>query len=133
MNVLFAPLDTLASGLTAQRLRMDVISNNLANAQTTATAGGGPFREQLVELEAIPLQPDGAGGVVVSGIATSTAPFPTMYEPGSPQANAQGEVRLSNVNPTAQMVDLMAASRAYGANATAFSDLVKDEQQALQI
>ena len=131
--MLFASLDTLASGLTAQRLRMDVITNNLANAQTTTTPGGGPFREQLVQLEAIPLQTDGAGGVVVSGIVTSTAPFPTQYDPGSPQANAQGDVLLSNVNPTAQMVDLMAASRAYDANATAFSDVVKDEQQGLQI
>ena len=131
--MLFASLDTLASGLTAQRLRMDVITNNLANAQTTATPGGGPFRAQLVELESIPLQSDGAGGVVVSGVATSTAPFPTKYDPTSPQANAQGDVLMSNVNPTSQMVDLMAASRAYDANATAFGDVVKDEQQALQI
>jgi flagellar basal-body rod protein FlgC len=131
--VLFASLDTLASGLTAQRLQMDVISNNLANAQTTTTPGGGPFREQLVQMTAIPLQSNGAGGVVVTGIVGNAAPFPLRYDPASPQANAQGYVQMPNVSSTAQMVDLMAASRAYDANATAFSDVVKDQQSALQI
>ncbi len=131
--MLFASLDTLASGLTAQRLQMDVISNNLANAQTTTTPGGGPFREQLVQMTAIPLQSNGAGGVVVTDIVGNAAPFPLRYDPASPQANAQGYVRMPNVSSTAQMVDLMAASRAYDANATAFSDVVKDQQTALQI
>lgn len=131
--MLFAALNTSGDGLTADQMQMDVISNNLANAQTTATPQGGPFREQLVQLMALPLQADGQGGVVVSGIVGNAAPFPLQYSPGSPAANAQGYVRLPNVDVTGQMVDLVAASRAYQANATVFSDVVKEEQAALQI
>jgi flagellar basal-body rod protein FlgC len=131
--MLFSALDTTGDGLTADQMWMDVISNNLANSQTTQTPQGGPFREQLVELAALPLQPDGSGGVVVSGLASSATPFPLSYQPGNPQANAQGYVAESNVDVTGQMVDLLAASRAYQANATVFSDLVKEEQAGLQI
>jgi len=131
--MLFAALDNSGDGLTAEQLRMDVISNNLANAQTTRTPGGGPFQDQLVEFMAVPLAADGSGGVVVSGIVADTTPFPVQYDPGSPDANAQGYVQLPNVNVTAEMVNLLAASRAYQANATAFADGVKDQQAALQI
>jgi flagellar basal-body rod protein FlgC len=131
--MLFAALNTTGDGLTADQMWMDVISNNLANSQSTVTPQGGPFREQLVQLAALPLQPDGQGGVVVSGIVASAEPFPLAYQPGNPQANAQGYVAQSNVDVTAQMVDLLAASRAYQANATVFSDLVKEEQAGIQI
>ncbi len=112
---------------------MDVISDNLANAQTTRTPGGGPFQREMVQFMAVPLAPDGAGGVVVSGIVQDQSPFPLRYDPGNPDANAQGYVRLPNVNVTAEMVDMLAASRAYQANATAFSDNVKESQKALEI
>lgn len=131
--MLFAALDTSASGLTAERLRMDVVSDNLANAQTTRTPGGGPFRREMVQFMAVPLSVDGSGGVVVSGIVQDQSPFPLQYDPGSPDANAQGYVQLPNVNVTAEMVDMLAASRAYEANATAFSDNVKESQKALEI
>ena len=131
--MLFAALDTSASGLTAERLRMDVISDNLANAQTTRTPAGGPFRREMVQFMAVPLSPGGAGGVVVSGIVQDQSPFPLRYDPGNPDANAQGYVRLPNVTVTAEMVDMLAASRAYQANATAFSDNVKESEKALEI
>ncbi len=131
--MLFSALNTSGDGLTADQFWMDVISNNLANSQTSETPQGGPFREQLVELSAVPLQAGGQGGVVVSGVVGSAAPFPQQYDPGSPLANAQGYVAMSNVDVTGQMVDLLAASRAYQANATVFSDLVKEEQAGLQI
>ena len=132
--MLFAALDTSASGLTAERLRMDVISDNLANAQTTRTPGGGPFRREMVQFMAVPLTAGGGGGgVVVSGIVQDRSPFPARYDPGSPDADAQGYVRLPNVNVTAEMVDMLAASRAYQANATAFADNVKESEKALEI
>ena len=131
--MLFGGLDVSASGLTAERLRMDVIANNLANAQTTQTPGGGPFREQWVVFSPIPPGPGSPGGVEVTGIVASQAPFPLAYEPGNPAANAQGYVALPNVNVTAQMVDLLAAQQAYAANATAFADQVSEQQQALKI
>lgn len=126
-------MDASASGMTAERLRLDVIANNLANVQTTRVPGGGPFRRQLVEFMALPLGAGSPGGVVVSGIVGDTSPFPLAYDPGSPDANAQGYVQMPNVNPTGEMVDMLAASRAYDANATAFSDAVKEGQKALQI
>ncbi len=131
--MLFGSLDALASGLTAQRLRMDVVSNNLANAETTRTPGGGPFRRQLVELMSITPTATNPGGVEVSGIVPDSSPFPQRYDPGSPDANAQGYVSMPNVNPTQEMVDLLAASRAYDSDATAFSDIVREGQQALKI
>ncbi len=112
---------------------MDVISNNLANAQTTATPGGGPFREQMVVFTPIQPGPGQPGGVAVTAIVGDTSPFPVAYDPGNPAANAQGYVREPNVNVTAQMVDLLAAQQAYSANATAFSDSVIEQQQALKI
>jgi flagellar basal-body rod protein FlgC len=132
VNTVFAALDTSASGLTAQRLRMDVIADNLANAETTRTPQGGPFRREMVELLAIPLSARG-GGVVVAGIVQDQSPFPLRYDPGNPDADAQGYVRMPNVNVTAEMVDLLAASRAYQANATAFADAVKEGEKALEI
>ena len=131
--MLFSALDSSASGLTAERLRMDVISQNLANVQTTRTAGGGPFRRQMVEFTALPLSAQSPGGVAVTAIVSDPSPLPLRYAPGTPGANAQGYVRMPNVNVTSSMVDLLAASRAYDANATAFSDFVKQGRAAMRI
>ena len=131
--MLFGSLDASGSGLTAERLRMDVIADNLANVDTTRVAGGGPFRRQMVEFTALPLGGGGSGGVEVTSIVGDTAPFPLRYDPSSPDANAQGYVRLPNVNVTAEMVDMLSASRAYEANAAAFSDAVKEGEKALEI
>lgn len=111
------------SALTAQRLRMDVIASNLANVETTATPQGGPYHRQMVVFE-----PRSMGnsfdatalgdGVQVAGILQDTTPPKQVYQPGNPQANANGYVAYPNVDLTTEMVDMMAASRAYQANAS---------------
>jgi flagellar basal-body rod protein FlgC len=130
----FGSLDVSASGLTAQRLRMDVTAENLANAQTTRTAAGGPYRRKEVVLEdasgggfgaslasALGAQTAGAtpGGVQVAGIVEDASAFKTVYDPSHPDADARGYVRMPNVDTVTEMTDLISASRAYEANVTA--------------
>jgi flagellar basal-body rod protein FlgC len=134
---LFDSLDISASGLTAQRLRMDVTSENLANAQSTRDANGQPYRRKEVVLQEASgnggfggaLQtamgsaagsgsPAGAG-VQVSGIVQDATPGRRVYDPTNPDANRQGYVTMPNVNPVTEMVDLIDSSRAYEANVTA--------------
>jgi flagellar basal-body rod protein FlgC len=126
---LFRSLDISASGLSAQRARMDVIAENLANSETTLTANGGPYRRKAVLLEALDsrtfptiLRPEGApdGGVQVTRVIESMDPPRRVHEPGHPQAGPDGFVNFPNVNPLKEMVDMLATTRAYEANATAF-------------
>ena len=131
---IFGSMDISASALSAERLRMDVTAENLANAQTTRTAGGGPYRRKEVVLESTgsssfagALAAAGAGGagggpdggVRVAGIVQDQSPNRLVYDPGHPDANAQGYVSMPNVNPVTEMVDLISASRSYEANVTA--------------
>jgi flagellar basal-body rod protein FlgC len=130
---LFGGLDISASGLTAERLRMDVTAENLANAQTTRGADGQPYRRKEVVLQEAPgsfgaslSKAMGAGsggteggGVQVAGIVQDTAPLKRVYDPGHPDADAQGYVSMPNVDTVTEMVDLIGASRAYEANVTA--------------
>ena len=129
---LFGSLDISASALSAERLRMDVTAENLANAQSTRTAGGGPYRRKEVVTEATgdnsfagalasARASDGGpqGGVRVSGIVEDQTPNRLVYDPSHPDANAQGYVSMPNVNPVTEMVDLISASRSYEANVTA--------------
>jgi flagellar basal-body rod protein FlgC len=123
-------LSVSASALTAERLRMDVTAENLANAQTTRTAQGGPYRRKVVELAEAPatastagfgaaLQGAMNGGVRVAGIAQDSTPLKTVYDPGNPDANKQGYVKMPNVEPVEEMVDLISEQRSYEANVTA--------------
>jgi len=129
---LFDAIDVAGSGLSAERLRMDVVAGNLANAQTTQGANGQPYRRREVVLQEA--SPEGASfgsvlsrasagapvnGVQVAGIVEDQAPLRRVYDPGHPDADAQGYVSLPNVNPVTEMVDLISASRAYEANVTA--------------
>jgi len=129
---LFDALNISASGLTAQRLRMDVTSANLANAQTTRTPEGGAYRRQDVILReasgsdtfagslAGAMGPDSApAGVEVAAIVDDTTPTRKVYEPTNPEADGQGYVEMPNVNPVSEMTDLIDASRSYQANVTA--------------
>jgi flagellar basal-body rod protein FlgC len=137
-----------ASGLTAQRLRMDVIANNIANAQTTRTPQGGPYRREMVVLQPVynsnwsfddALQsamgggsvPTGAG-VEVAGIVQDPSPFKLVYDPSNPDA-VNGYVQMPNVDIATEMVDLVAASRAYEANVTAFDAAKQMEMAALSL
>jgi flagellar basal-body rod protein FlgC len=125
---IFDAIDVSASGLSAERLRMDVIAENLANAQTTRTPDGGPYRRKSVVLQ----EAEGSGfsaalasasresrGVEVGEIVEDANPPRVIHDPGHPDADAQGYVRMPNVNPVTEMVDLISASRAYEANVTA--------------
>jgi flagellar basal-body rod protein FlgC len=132
---LFGALDISASGLTAERLRMDVTAENLANAQTTRGANGQPYRRKEVVLQEAGAGSFGAtlasamggqgaaapGGVQVAGIVADQTPYKTVYDPGHPDADAKGYVRMPNVDTVAEMVDLISASRAYEANVTAMT------------
>ena len=134
------------SALTAERLRLDVIANNIANANTTRTAQGGPYRRQTVVFaprgEQVQwmfpgMEPQGGEfrgrGVRVVGIAQDASPFKRMYNPGHPDADASGYVLLPNVNTVTEMVDLMAATRAYEANVAAIGAARQMAQRALEI
>lgn len=121
-------LDIVGSALTAERFRTDIITQNIANAQTTETSSGEPYRSQKVVLEEIPLafseeldRAKSGGGVRVSTVTKSDADFKLIYDPTNPDANAEGYVQSSNVDTTEEQVDLLAASNAYEANLTALS------------
>jgi flagellar basal-body rod protein FlgC len=125
---LFDAIDTAASGLSAERMRMDVTAENLANAQTTKGADGQPYRRKVVTLEQAgggfgaslhgALKGAGGAGVRVSGISVDATPNRLVYDPGHPDADARGYVSMPNVQPVTEMVDLISASRGYEANVT---------------
>lgn len=143
---LFRAIEASASGLTAERLRMDIIANNIANANSTRTAEGGPYRRQVAVFaprEASTFAAvfgrslDGdaqvGSGVRVVGIQQDPSPPKIMYDPSHPDADAQGYVRLPNVNVVTEMVDLISASRAYEANVTAMNSAKAMAMKALEI
>lgn len=139
---LFGALDISASGLTAERLRMNVTAENLANAQTTRGADGGPYKRKLVVLQeagapgrpSFGAQLDGAmGGVKVAQVAEDSAPDRMVYDPSHPDADAQGYVHMPNVNPVTEMVDLISASRSYEANVTAMQTAKQMYSKTLDI
>ena len=132
---IFDAIDIAGSGMSAQRLRMDVTSENLANAQTTRTASGGPYKRQEVILQQIPGSDFGstlsgamsssassgpvAGGVEVNSVVSDSTAGQLVYDPGNPDANAKGYVQMPNVNTVTEMTDLIDESNAYQANVTA--------------
>jgi flagellar basal-body rod protein FlgC len=119
---MFDALAISGSGMTAQRLRMDVIASNLANANSSKGADGLPYRRRIVELaEARPNFGALLGGVQVSGIVQDPSPLKQVYDPSNPDANKQGYVSMPNVSPVTEMVDLIDSSRAYEANVTAMN------------
>ena len=132
---MFGGIDTSASGLTAERLRMDVISNNLANANTTRTLEGGAYHRRYVvfqpreydrekgfgffmanALHKNRKNRDRGNGVRAVRIEEDRSPGPLVYDPGHPDANAEGYVERPNVNAVAEMVDMITVTRAYEAN-----------------
>jgi flagellar basal-body rod protein FlgC len=130
---MFQSLSISGSALTASRLKMDVISSNIANANTTrgefVNGEWVPYRRKMVELQANQspsfdslLQKElSLKGVRVDKIVEDKTPFQAVYDPSHPDANVQGYVMLPNVDVTKEMVDLMTTSRAYEANVTAFN------------
>jgi flagellar basal-body rod protein FlgC len=134
---MFDALNVSATGLTAERLRMDVTAENLANAQTTRGADGQPYRRKEVVLSEVSSGGFGSqlakaigagsasgsqpGGVEVTAITQDQTPGKLVYDPGHPDADAEGYVRMPNVDTVAEMVDLISSSRAYEANVTAMN------------
>lgn len=133
------PLAISASALSAQRTRLNVIAENLANADTTRTPEGGPYRRRQVIFEAQdPIFDDLLGaeigrGVQVAAIVESPIPLRRVYQPGHPDADQEGYIQLPNIKPVIEMIDLIAATRAYEANVTAIQALKSMLNKALDL
>ena len=141
-------MNVVGSGLTAQQLRLDVISENITNMNTTRTQAGGPYRRKMVVLEANGEQTafqaalarargtadeEPMGGVRVTEIAEDPSDFKLVYDPEHPDANAEGYVEMPNVDLIKEMADAMAANQAYSANVTAFNVLKQVAAKGLEI
>jgi len=137
-------LNISGSGLTAQKLRMDVISQNIANAEVTRTENGTPYRRKMVVLSSI----NGGGsfrealdkatkvktsGVQVRSVVEDQSALVPVYNPTHPDADEEGYVMLPNVNTAQEMIDMLGASRAYEANITAFNATKAMVLKALEI
>jgi flagellar basal-body rod protein FlgC len=154
-RTMFRTLGIASSGLSAQRQRLEVIATNVANAETTRTDGGTPYRRRVVRMEAAtqPGEPwevaqpgdpslmrtptgtpvENALGVRVTAVEEDPTEGPLVYEPGHPDADANGYVRYPNVSITDEMVDLMDARRVYEANATVFQSAKAMLRRSLDI
>lgn len=142
----FNSLDTSASALTAQRLRMDIISQNIANVNTTRTENGTPYRRKVVAFEernsSTPFsqllserskQLLAGKGVRVTGIYEDNSPFKKVYDPAHPDADQDGYVNMPNVDVVTEMVNMISTSRSYEANMTAISTTKSMALKALEI
>jgi flagellar basal-body rod protein FlgC len=131
---MFDAIGIAGSGLTAERIRMDVTAENLANADTTKAANGKPYQRQEVELSQVGESDFGGqltgaltqsgtsqtpGGVQVTGIIADTTPDQQVYDPGSPEADKQGYVKMPNVSTVTEMTDLISESQSYQSDVTA--------------
>jgi flagellar basal-body rod protein FlgC len=130
---LFSSLSVSASGLAAQRVRAELLVENMANAETTRTPNGGPYRRKDAIFTSTPqsspfsqvFQSEVGTGVSVTEIVEDSSPPEMRYQPGHPDANADGYVAYPHVNPAEDMVDLLSATRAYQGNVAAMS-AIKD-------
>ncbi len=131
--------DIAASALTAQRTRLNVTASNLANAETTRTAGGGVYLRQQAVFTATEARFGGEMDRAVSRVdvtsvqADKTTPTKMVFEPGHPDANKDGFVEYPNVNIVEEMAEMVTASRSYEANVTSFETLKKMALRALNI
>lgn len=143
---IFNSINISASGLTAERMRMDIISKNVANANTTRTVNGTPYRRQVVTFKTkdnnTPFskyfkralgEEIGPKGVEVTSVEEDPSPFKSVYDPGHPDADQEGYVLMPNVNIVMEMANLISASRAYEANVTAINGTKAMALKALEI
>jgi len=140
---LFGMLEVSGSALSAERWRAEVVSANMANAETTRTPQGGAYHRQLVVFRARPmprfpmllagLRESRPEAVRVDRVVPDASPLPRRYEPGHPDADSAGYVTYPNVNPVMEMTDLLSAVRAYQLNAAAVQAAKSMIQQSLQI
>ena len=139
----FNAFNISSSGLTAERFRMEVVANNIANASTTRTPEGGPFRRKDVLFETALNQSSltrggsqtssGFGGVNVVGIVDDQSELQRIYNPGHPDADADGFVNMPNISLPIEMVNLITATRAYEANLKAAQSFTDMSQQAIAL
>ncbi len=143
---IFNSINISASGLTAERLRMDIISKNIANADTTKTVNGTPYKRQVVTFKTgdknmtffehfkrAKGQELNLTGVEVTSIQNDPSPFKRIYDPGHPDADKDGYVLMPNVDIVLEMANLISASRAYEANITAINGTKAMALKALEI
>ncbi|WP_130806957.1 flagellar basal body rod protein FlgC [Senegalia massiliensis] len=141
---LFSSINISSTGMTAERTRMDVISENISNANTTRTSSGTPYKRKLVVFsESKPKFSDvlndtlsksnKSNGVKITAIKEDDSPYKVVYEPGHPDANENGYVEMPNVDITKEMVDMISATRAYEANITALNSSKSMFMKALDI
>ena len=136
----YSAMEVAASGLSAERGRMNVIASNLANARTTRGADGQPYRRLDPVFAAHAMAPSSFDPVLrsmrevdLTGVRPDNTPGELEYDPGHPDANAQGYVQYPNVNVVTEMVNLMTASRAYEAGVTSIESLKAMARSALKI
>ena len=143
---IFSSINISSSALTAERTRMDVISNNIANVNTTVTENGTPFRRKVVTFQervttdfVVPMNVNSednretGNGVRVIGISEDNSPFKYVYDPSHPQANKDGYVEMPNINIISEMTDMITATRAYEANVNIINSAKGMAQAALNI
>jgi len=144
-DTLFGAMNISAAGMSAQRSRMDIVAENIANADSTQTEKGGPYRRRQVVFQAhqekakfdhvfqSSFQAGGPSSVKVSSIIEDKRPFREIYDPGHPDADAKGMVKLPNVNAVEEMVDMQSASRSFEANVTTMEAAKRMFQKSLEL
>ncbi|QUH20844.1 flagellar basal body rod protein FlgC [Alkaliphilus sp. B6464] len=143
---IFNSINISASGLTAERLRMDIVTKNIANANTTRTANGTPYRRQVAIFKSkdnnMPFseylrrsngKASNLTGVEISSIQNDSSPYKKVYEPGHPDADESGYVLMPNVDIVTEMANMISATRAYEANVTALNGTKSMALKALEI
>jgi len=137
---IFTTFDIASSALKAQRIRLNTISSNLANVETTSTPDGGPYKRKSVYFESQPVsfsehldQARGVSGVRVKEITEDQSPPRRVYNPSHPDADEQGYVEMPNINVLKEMVDMMSATRSYEANTTTIKSAKRMALKALEI
>lgn len=135
---LITGIDVTAGALNAQKTRLDIVAQNIANAQTTRTANGAPYQRQIVSFESELVRRTGIGSaglqsVKVSSITPDRSPGQQVYNPQHPDAGPDGLVSMPNVNLSYEMVDLITASRAYEANLSVVKSARQIALKTLQI
>jgi flagellar basal-body rod protein FlgC len=132
MSTLMSALKVSASGLAAQRARVNATASNIANVHTTRGPDGGPYRRQDPVFETV-FQGRGIAGVRVAQIQQDQAPPRQVYDPGHPDANPEGYVGMPNVNLVEEIVNMISAQRSYDANASSIEATRKMARSALGI
>lgn len=143
---IFNSMNVSATGLTAERLRMDTIAKNIANANTTRTANGSPYRRQVVVFKTrennnpfskvltnATRKQTNMAGVEVVGIKNDNSPLKKVYDPGHPDSDQEGYVMMPNVDVVTEMANMISASRGYEANVTALNAAKSMALKALEI